>query len=164
MRVERGGFYEDEISTHELIARLNRALGALVIRDRYLLERDVSERAITHKLAEYLQDEFPNWNVDCEYNRDGHEPKRLGFDDKVLPDIIVHRRGEEGPNLMVIEVKKSNNAQRGGEQRDLQKLQAYLRKLSYKAAVFIEFDVGRLRVLPYRMKVLQGDELSGSEG
>lgn len=44
------------------------------------------------------------WTVDCEYNRDGTEPKRLGHlelypdseDDEaktVFPDVIVHRRG-----------------------------------------------------------------------
>lgn len=27
----------------------------------------------------HLADEFPDWDVDCEYNRNGHEPKTLNL-------------------------------------------------------------------------------------
>ena len=37
--------------------------------DKDLLDINVNERTITHKLAEYLQKHFPEFNVDCEYNR-----------------------------------------------------------------------------------------------
>ena len=67
-----------------------------------LLQLNANERSITHKLAEYLQREFSDWNVDCEYNRLGAAIKRLpapeaiGSDDEdgrtIFPDIIVHRR------------------------------------------------------------------------
>lgn len=46
----------------------------LLAEDAYLFEADANERSISHRLALYLEEEFPGWNVDCEYNRDQHEP------------------------------------------------------------------------------------------
>ena len=48
----------------------------------YLLEANVNERSLTHKLAEYLQAVVgPEWSVDCEYNR-------YGAGAKVIDDLI----------------------------------------------------------------------------
>jgi hypothetical protein len=44
-------------------------LEELYTKDSALIYNDVSERAITHKLAEYLQKKIPEYHVDCEYNR-----------------------------------------------------------------------------------------------
>lgn len=97
---------------------VSRAIEKLRKHDMYLLARGVNERSITHHLAIYLQREFQGWDVDVEYNRDGHGPKRLFVssdvpsDDTnartVYPDIIVHRRGTNNENLLVIEVKKND--------------------------------------------------------
>ena len=92
--------------------RVWRAIEKLREHDGYLLEVDASERSITHHLANYLQHEFEGWHVDVEYNRDCHEIKRLSNlpevkSDKVFPDIIVHRRGTNDDNLLVVEVKKT---------------------------------------------------------
>lgn len=119
----------------EVTRRLEHALRAFYERDRYLLAVDANERSISHKIAEHLQPEFVDWNVDCEYNRDGHDPKVLtslprddgpeGTGSRVFPDIIVHRRGQAGPegNLLVIEVKKSLDA--SGIEADRVKLECY---------------------------------------
>ena len=99
----------------EIDARIANAVAIFLSRDEYLITNDVNERSLTHKFAEYLQAEFPDWNVDCEYNRLGSNPKML---DKiygqvpdtdlaartVYPDIIVHHRGAD--NLLVIEAKR----------------------------------------------------------
>lgn len=88
--------------------------------DKQLLDINVNERTITHKLAEYLQQNFPEFNVDCEYNRFEDLIKKLELPkDKinwndteaksVFPDIIVHKRGTQEYNLLVIEIKKSSN-------------------------------------------------------
>lgn len=91
--------------------------------DSFLLKENVNERSITHKLAEYLQQEFKDWNVDCEYNRmvngDSNDPKTIHIPVKdiksndteaktVFPDIIIHNRTKR-ENLVVIEVKKKLN-------------------------------------------------------
>ncbi|MFZ2390155.1 MAG: hypothetical protein WAW69_20360 [Polaromonas sp.] len=54
------------------------ALTSLLERDGYLLEIDVNERSISYRFGMYLQALLPQWDVECEFNRDGIEPKRLG--------------------------------------------------------------------------------------
>ena len=95
----------------------------------------IHERTIVHRLAYHLErrireDGAPEIvTVDCEYNRFGRGRKFLhemeGFCEaiaaaertltlrgelSILPDIIVHERGEDGPNYLVVEVKKDSNA------------------------------------------------------
>lgn len=128
------------------------ALSRLYKRDADLLRIDVNERTITHKLAEYLEPQFPCWNVDCEYNRHGHSVKRLKtlwgndvpIDDtdgiSVFPDIIVHKRMKPNENLLVIEVKKSTN--RTNAAFDKQKLRAYKDEIGYQHALFLLIEIG----------------------
>lgn len=89
------------------------AIGILLKEDAFLLENLVNERSVAHKLAEYLQEQFPEWNIDCEYNKKGldtklldniHECDEQRKTDRVLPDIIIHHRNSNR-NLLVIEIK-----------------------------------------------------------
>ena len=112
--------------------KINRALDKVKLNEQKIIANNISERAITHKLAEYLQIEFPDYNVDCEYNRNSdfgpNKPKYLDiyeynqkriknlkdvsmFKDQVstYPDIIVHKRFSNEKNYLIIEVKKDNN-------------------------------------------------------
>ena len=59
----------------KVIRRLDNALRMVADNDRHLLEFDLSERCIASRLALYLQNEFPEFKVDVEYNRDGAVPK-----------------------------------------------------------------------------------------
>lgn len=85
----------------EIAERVIVAVEQLLERDRYLFVHRVGERAISHRLAIYVEAQFPGWDVDCEYDRDGAARKMIpdgtGNDDDegsaVLPDIIVHHRG-----------------------------------------------------------------------
>jgi len=137
------------IPIEDIKQRVIAAIVALYRYDGYLLVNDVNERSITHKLAEYLQQEFPNWNVDCEYNRLNGNTKKLRavfdkykkhfltdekriFEDRVArtvyPDIIIHKRGSH-ENLVVIEVKKSGG---GPLKPDVKKLKAFTDDAEYK--------------------------------
>jgi hypothetical protein len=123
------------------------AIEILFKNDAFLLENDVHERAITHKFAEYLQAQFPDWHVDCEYNRDHMESKALHTisecDEErkktkyVVPDIIIHQRNKEN-NLLVIEVKTGN----GKIDCDIKKLELFTSdsKFRYKLGLFVKFD------------------------
>jgi len=136
-----------------LAERVNAAIERLLVSDASLFDHNVNERSISHRLAVYLEREFggEQWDVDCEYNRDGHEPKRLhlrsdsvGTDDvngnTVYPDIIVHCRGTS-KNHLAIEMKKDNG---GPSSRDLEKLTAFRRQLGYAFALFLRFGVGQV--------------------
>ena len=120
------------------------ALSDLLAKDNYLLAEDVSERSITCRFAMYLQSKLPDWNVDCEYNRDGSHPKKPYPDSEnekakiFIPDVIVHKRGRKGPNHLVMEFKKSVNS--AGRDYDRRKLCCYKKSFDYAYALFIEVD------------------------
>ena len=55
------------------------ALKKLLAADLYLLQVDANERSISHRFGMYLQQELPDYSVDCEYSRDGVELKCIGY-------------------------------------------------------------------------------------
>jgi hypothetical protein len=97
----------DTLTWPDVRKRLWLAAQQLFLHDRYLLKHGVMECAISHRLAVYLEIGFPGWDVDCEFNKDGDDPK-LADVCGWRPDVIVHRRGKDGPNLLSVEVKKGN--------------------------------------------------------
>jgi hypothetical protein len=125
---------------------LNRTIDSFVKCDSYLLAADANERSMSHLIAIYLEQEMPGYNVDCEYNRDGFNVKRLQLvppltssdNDEavtVFPDIIVHRRGSNDHNLLVVEMKKA--AAGNDLTYDCQKLRAFRRDLKYTWAAHL---------------------------
>lgn len=116
-----------------------------------MLQNDVNERSITHRFACYLQELFHGWNVDCEYNKNHDQTKKLieyrrkkvAMNDtqgtSVFPDIIVHRRMGDN-NLLVIEVKKSTNNE--PDEVDLGKLSVFKQELKYTYALFLRLKTG----------------------
>jgi hypothetical protein len=102
---------------------LHKLVGAIrefYAREVHLLEKDLGERTLTHRLAVQVEKHFPGWEVDCDYNRLGERTLRLprgtivSTDDEigksVFPDIVVHQR-EIPNNLLAIEVRKATNHQ-----------------------------------------------------
>lgn len=164
---------------HEIETRVMRAIQMLLRHDSFLLDKNVNERSITHKLAECLQREFCEWHVDCEYNRIGKTRIRKALPglrkelletgnrkalpgsrkelrelrllktvetdnatgDTVFPDIIVHHRGDETDNLLVVEVKKSTST-RNAQRIDKVKLELYKERLQYRFAAFLLLQAG----------------------
>ncbi|WP_414828525.1 hypothetical protein [Alteromonas sp. H39] len=129
---------------------LNDSLEQLIRADGDILVMDVNERTISHRLASYLEPHFQGWNVDCEYNRNHDDPKRLKIrrrniqsDDTqattVFPDIIVHHRGTN-ENFVVIEMKKTSSQESDGY--DLAKLNAFKEQLGYQFAIFVKVRTG----------------------
>ena len=142
---------------------VNAALEKLVRKDSFLLEYDANERTITHRLAIYLAEELHDWDVDCEYNRHIHAKKEIvlrlinqGYTEllqkrysvdempdslTVFPDIVVHHRGTDDSNLLVIEAKKTSSTAMDDE-FDRCKLIAYKSQFGYRFAAFIRFCSG----------------------
>lgn len=122
------------------------ALSELLARDALLLHLDANERSIAYRLAMYLQAQLPDLHVDCEYNRDGVDPKRIQhlglYPDDVdteartaFPDIIAHKRATD-QNFLVIELKKSTNPT--DRSSDFAKLRGYKKNLGFQYALFLE--------------------------
>jgi len=102
---------------------LNKVVAALrefYAQETWLLEHDLGERTLTHRLAVNLEKQFSGWQVDCEYDRLGERTLRLphgtivSTDDhlakSIYPDIVVHQRDIPN-NLLAIEVRKASNHQ-----------------------------------------------------
>ncbi|MGB4268226.1 MAG: hypothetical protein WBK20_03490 [Spirochaetota bacterium] len=136
-----------------------KAVSEFLLKEKFLFAEDLNERTMTHKLAEYLQKYFQDYNVDCEYNRmlnnEKYDTKRLNLDDyieyaktddnkgtTVFPDIIIHKRGNNENNLMVIEVKK--NCNNGSKDVDFKKLKAFTSQLKYEYGIYLEFDTEKV--------------------
>lgn len=144
---------------------IKNAIDLFYEKDIFLLENDVAERAITHRIGMYLQQIVGNsFDVDCEYNRMGRiendelyltegdyfaktvclsgeqvsDESDLGS--RVFPDIIVHKRGT-AKNTIIIEVKV--DGKNGDRDHDLKKLERYRKDLNYKHAVFVELFKNR---------------------
>jgi hypothetical protein len=89
-------------------------------REPFLLEKDLGERTLTHRLAVHMERQFDGWDVDCDYNRLGERLLKLphgsivstddGLGKSIFPDIVVHRRAVP-ENLIAIEVRKETNHQ-----------------------------------------------------
>ncbi|CCD85011.1 conserved hypothetical protein [Bradyrhizobium sp. ORS 285] len=100
--------------------RLISALQEFYARERYILDRDLGERALTHRLSVHLERNFLGWDVDCDYNRLDDRTMLLprgsivSTDDdlakSIYPDIVVHKRAVPD-NLLAIEVRKASNHQ-----------------------------------------------------
>lgn len=118
----------------------------------------VHARTVTHRLAIHIENEVRHLDeytlgaepgevfADCEYNRDGVASSKVlamlaerGGSTalrRVVPDVIVHRRGEGGPNLIAIEAKRFDEAP-DLIARDEERLRMYLEEFKYQHAFLV---------------------------
>lgn len=122
--------------------------------------RGVAERCLVFRLAHYLQEEFDDYFVDCDYNFSsriigGHilevpgkeTVNRQGDKKKIFPDIIIHKRGSRRTqitpdyilfgNLICFEVKKWNNTRNGAGEEDEHRVKYLTTKFAYLYGFYI---------------------------
>ncbi len=141
-------------STCELQGVIAHAIGEVFQHDSELFVDRANERAICHRLAVWIErllvlnPRMQECVVDVDYSRMGGpaRAKRVhlrGFDkapSRVLPDIILHRRGGNDLNLLVIEVKLTwDRRGSAGDERDRCKLRALREQLDYQHGLFLKF-------------------------
>ena len=167
----QGGLNDDDISrwskekkeeTVDLIKGLIRnALEKLYQNDMHLIcncpvtkckstdnKHHVGERSIVFRFAYYLQEllnkekRLSSYNLDCEYNRNGVKAKRLpGFPNGTYPDVILHRRGSNTSNLLVIEFKTYWN---DNQDDDIRKIKSFTdQKGEYKFLLGVTVLIGK---------------------
>jgi hypothetical protein len=147
-------------SKSEIKTKIQIALEILYEKDMFLLKNDVNERSISHKLAEYIQQQFSEYHVDCEYNRVGNLTvdeeyfnKKLRLyknikclnGETVYPDIIIHKRGQKN-NLLVIEIKKIKDKNRVLD--DYKKILGLFtsKEFEYKFGLFLQLGKKNVRI------------------
>lgn len=141
---------------------INQALDMLYERDMHLImnravnsqgrddKHHVGERSIVFRFAHYLQNliddngGFKEYNLDCEYNRNGAECKALpSFPNGTYPDVIIHKRGSNENNLLVLEFKTYWNRNTKDDKRKLHEFTDPNGK--YKFQKGISFVIGKTR-------------------
>lgn len=146
----------------ELLIMVNKALDKLYNNDKYLIEKNSTERNIVFHFSRYFielldANEFKEINVDCEYDRNAFGEKEYksivyNYDKKehkVYPDFILHKRGSNDKNILAIEFKKYNNKKEMSLQKDEWKLKALTNsegKFKYKLGLHIIFEKERKSV------------------
>jgi len=136
--------YIDEIELN-----LEEVLGRFVTEEISLLQVNASEQSISNRLARIIESSIDGWDVDCEYNREMYEIKKLKYaltegteieSKAVVPDIIIHHR-LTNENLLAIEIKKVNNHE--NRFKDHSKLKAFREQLGYKYTWFVDFNTSK---------------------
>ncbi len=125
--------------------------------DQIGTKHHVGERSIVFRFGYYLQkqlekSEYKNYNVDCEYNRNGENAKTLpSFPKGVYPDLIIHKRGNNKNNLLIVEFKTYWNSD---TQHDIEKINEFINpdgeyKYKYGMSVLIDEDNPVIEVVDY---------------
>ena len=106
------GLMNMDKNINELLGFVEMALDELYLKDEHLFTYEAHECSIVFRFAHYLQnlldthELFAQYNLDVEYNRNGRQPKRIpNSRNGVRPDVIIHRRGLNTHNLLMIEFK-----------------------------------------------------------
>ncbi len=138
----------NEYQISEIKGAISSALAHVYAKDFSLIKRRVHERSIAFRFGLYFSDilkqtsfGFDNeLTIDFDYNRNQDNVKNMqGFNPVhgVLPDIILHHRGENDKNVVVIEFKGCWN----GNRNDHQKLCGFTHQIEndyhYGLGVFI---------------------------
>lgn len=113
---------------------INKACDKLYLKDYSLIlrgEEHVSERSIVFRFGLYLEDSLSRdeilsrYDLDCEYNRNGQGRKTLpSWVNGCFPDLIIHKRGHNYDNLLIIECKAWFN--KHGATDDLIKIKEFI--------------------------------------
>ena len=120
-----------------LIQILQECLHRVYETDAYLLEIDIDERCINHRLAMYLTErlETDELKVDTEYNRHLVDMKYYEENTYGSIDILFHQRGLDNNNIAAFECKKEAISE-----TDIAKIHALIGPdFNYQYGVTIEY-------------------------
>ncbi len=131
-----------------LIKLLKESVEKCYVNDKSLIERSM-EQASVARIYYYMQyminteDEyaqFKSYNLDCEYYKNGNLLKELdSCPNGTRPDLILHKRGSNENNLLIVEFKSNN----GTIHNDIVKLIGFTAEhndYKYRLGIFVKLD------------------------
>lgn len=146
------------ITKELLIELLKQSVEKCYAQDMALIERSM-EQASVARIFYYMQraidteekfEELQEYNLDCEYNKNGEEIKFTERCPKgTKPDLILHKRGENASNLLVVEFKancaRDRQYRNFGKSKDIIKLEDFTNGAIYNyfLGVFVKLSLGR---------------------
>lgn len=101
----------------------------------YTSETNQTEWNLAHHLANEIHKFFPDLSCDIDVTKVNFENRR--------PDIILHKRGNNKRNLLVVEMKKAG--QKSGIQSDIKKIKScwFSAPLYYKFGVIVDIKTNK---------------------
>jgi hypothetical protein len=104
--------------------------------------RDGMEQASAFKIGHYFCNEMKgsdldSYDIDMEYNKNGTDPKSIN-NKKIKPDLIVHKRGSNNDNLLVVEFKYGLRKNVTEDSKKLKGLTDSAGQYKYKIGVLVE--------------------------
>jgi len=138
---------------------ITNCIDQLYLNDAALINRRGMERSASFRFAVYLHDSINEieWlnglQVDIEYNKNGLIPKRIPRrPNGVRPDLIIHSRGNNDANMLVVEIKGWwNNKPRENDRIKLEDFTSEDGEYKYGLGVFL--DLGRIVCVPEYIKL-----------
>jgi hypothetical protein len=130
---------------------ISKSIRRLYIDDIDLIERKGMEQSIAFRFTLYLNEALQTvkWvndlqlDIDIEYNKNGLAPKRTPRRPKgTRPDVIIHKRGNNESNLLIIEIKGWWNQE--SREIDIIKLEDFTHQdgeYKYGLGVFLELNI-----------------------
>lgn len=165
------------ITENDIIKLIGKAKTQLYTNDKYLITiqeenfdkiitkkneiKQVSERGIVFYFAHYLRniadknENIKSYDIDVEYNRNYFDSKKLGSCGyNAIPDLIIHKRGTNNNNLLIIEFKGWWNDKKIKRNIDIQKIKEFMEKrtdnsiynYNYKYGAYIVIDKNRFKI------------------
>ncbi len=135
------GMHHLIMNKQEIEKYINSACRTLYKKEPSLVRNRAHERTLAGVIFCYLRNLFhgKGWDVDIEYNREEDEgDPKCDVNGKMIPDIVIHKRGLEGPNLVAIEIKGYWN--KTPRKKDKDKLLRMRKKYGYKYLYRIELN------------------------
>jgi hypothetical protein len=143
---------EAEMNIEEIKNKIKQCLRTLYQNDSILFERNsgkgLCERCIVFRFAYYLQNNFPDYSVDCDFNSasiDGRpvngkpiiDPNRR-TSTKRFVDIIVHNRTfRQASDFICFEIKKWNNNNMRASEKDKNNLRVLTSEYGYRYGFYL---------------------------
>ena len=125
-----------DISFEEMQKLIIEALSEVYLKEKYLIDIGSSERSIIHWFAIYferlIKKQYPQYRkcrADVEYNRYKDDIKHSATKGKACTvDMVFHKRGEQGYNLLCIEAKTPTGENR---EADRERVSAMMESSDY---------------------------------
>jgi len=133
-------------STEDIKHLVSAATEILYGKEKELIEGQTHEQTIAARIMLHLQHLLPLWHVDVEFNRQGEDrvTKRDATGTPRKPDIIIHRRGPQGPNLALVLIKCQWNVEPREDDRAV--AQSLKQQHGYTAAFLLEMQPDGFRL------------------
>lgn len=128
----------------EVKSKVLSALKKFYREDKFLLQHDLGERCLVHRLAVCLEAQnFKGYYIDCEYNKahlnknESHTKKVSSSHGNYIDIIITKRDGDYRNDLVCFEIKKSKNYSERGNDRKKLRILTGGRKFGYAFGFYI---------------------------